>query len=108
MISTELLEELKSCITKNTYRKAIDLSQIVRHLRNGIAHARIDFEGEQPPVKSDPPIINHVIIGDHSDASGKKPAEDFEIKIPVETLRKFFYEFSDAVAKESLKKTNSK
>ena len=96
-IDAVLLSDIKQCVKINTYAAPLDLEQIVRHLRNGIAHGRFEFEAEITSVDPKSILIHKVVFKDSSRASYKKLHEDFEIEISVELLRDFFIAFSDAV-----------
>lgn len=101
-IDSALFEEIKKGIKNNTYvenkNDPITLQQIVKHLRNGIAHGRFQFEAEKVSDDAKNILIHSVVFEDSSRASNKKPHEDFKIEISVELLRNFFIAFSDAVA----------
>lgn len=94
MISTELLATLTSpnCLKVNTYSEPICLQEICRHMRNAIAHARIEFEAEKSPRKTDPIEIKKVIF---KDCYGN---QKFELQVSVDIFEQFLFAFSGAIA----------
>lgn len=92
-IDNSLLKKMKNCVEINTYDKPLNLSQMIRHLRNGIAHNNMEFLAEQPPKNNEPLIIHNVTIKDKDDYNNFK----FEITIPVDLLKEFFMNFAEAV-----------
>ena len=78
MISKQLLNEL--------------IKIIARHLRNSVAHARLELKAQEQPEFDKPLLIESVIFRDED---GEK---SFQIELPIETLEQFFYAFSDAAA----------
>lgn len=93
MICGSLLNEIRGAIEKNTYdskNTEISLQDITLHLRNGVAHFRMSFE-----ENSNGEIAN-VIIKDHRSLGSKKAAADFEIKLSVDLLKRYLFEFSEA------------
>ena len=92
MISKQLLNELIVHIQINTYDKQPNLKIIARHLRNGLAHARLELKAQEQPEFDKPLLIESVIFRDED---GEK---SFQIELPIETLEQFFYAFSDAAA----------
>ena len=89
----DLYNKLCSCILINSYNEDHNMSSIVRHLRNGISHAHMDFNAEQPPSKNLPLEIHTVKI---TDTDNRKNAK-FEIKLTIELLEEFLYAVSDVV-----------
>ena len=76
----------------NTYDKQPNLKIIARHLRNSVAHARLELKAQEQPEFDKPLLIESVIFRDED---GEK---SFQIELPIETLEQFFYAFSDAAA----------
>ncbi len=99
MLPKELLGKLQQGIEENTYKNGKNLNQIVRHIRNGIAHGGVKLIGSQPSDQTQPPAIEKIEIKDHCDEDKTKciPAQDFRIVLTVELLEEFFYAFSDAI-----------
>ena len=92
LISKQLLNELIVHIQINTYDKQPNLKIIARHLRNSVAHARLELKAQEQPEFDKPLLIESVIFRDED---GEK---SFQIELPIETLEQFFYAFSDAAA----------
>lgn len=97
MIEPELLEQLKSSVIENTYRGELNLAEIVRHLRNAIAHARLEFVAEKPPAKKEPLDIKFVVFED------EKGNARIKIKMDADLLESFFMAFSEAIEKLNTK-----
>lgn len=97
MIEPELLEQLKNSVIENTYGSELYLSEIVRHLRNAIAHAHLKFDAEKPPAKREPLDIKFVVFED------KRGNEHIKIKMDVDLLESFFIAFSEAIEKLNTK-----
>lgn len=93
MISKQLLNELIVHIQINTYDKQPNLKIIARHLRNSVAHARLELKAQEQPEFDKPLLIESVIF--HEMRMAEK---SFQIELPIETLEQFFYAFSDAAA----------
>ena len=91
-ITKQLLNELIVHIQINTYDKQPNLKIIARHLRNSVAHARLELKAQEQPEFDKPLLIESVIFRDED---GEK---SFQIELPIETLEQFFYAFSDAAA----------
>ena len=86
IISEELFLSVRECISCYTYEKDVkNLQDISRHMRNAVAHSRIDFCYQNRKIQS-------VILKDE-DGKGR-----FEINIPIDLLRQFLLSYSDAVA----------
>lgn len=92
LVSEELLDKMKQCVESNSYKKALNLQQIARHLRNSIAHARMSFKGREKGTGKKE--IESVVFEDENEYSG----EYVRMNIPVEVLREFFLAFADAVS----------
>ncbi len=93
MICESLLNEIRGAIVKNTYdpeNTEISLRDITLHLRNGVAHFRMDFGGNSNNE------IAQIIIKDHRSPRLEKAAADFEIKLSVDLLKRYLFEFSEA------------
>ena len=96
LINEQLLNKLKDpfCLRQYTYSEPLNLQQICRHLRNAVAHSYIEFVAIQPPVKTEPIIIESVIMKDIDERK-----HIFEMQLSTMLLKEFLFEFSDAVAK---------
>ena len=94
LIDNALFQKMLNCIVLNTYRKPLDLQQICRHLRNGVAHSNLSFEAEKSPVVSHPLEIHSIMFADSNVQTG----EQIKIKITVDLLKEFLLAFSDAVS----------
>lgn len=104
MISADLLNNVKKCVKRNTYKdEDNDLKTIARHIRNGIAHSRMEFCAEKEPQNGRPLQIKTVVFKDEYKNKDKKVEYHFEIEIPIDTLRKFLYAFADAASKIAIK-----
>ena len=64
MISKQLLNELIVHIQINTYDKQPNLKIIARHLRNSVAHARLELKAQEQPEFDKPLLIESVIFRD--------------------------------------------
>lgn len=106
MIDDRLYKKLLNCIKQNTYINKLNLSQITRHIRNAIAHGRIDFEAEKQPRNDKPLIIKNVVFTDFNpeNKKTKKPEENFNIVISIDLLREFMFEFARAASLSVVKK----
>lgn len=94
VISDELREELFDCVYPVYEDGYIDeLSEFCRHLRNSIAHGCFDFESEESNYIGEYHIISKIIFEDY-DQNENLTAE---IRIPIDLLKQFFDEFSDAM-----------
>ena len=104
-VSSNVLSALRKAIKNDTYpedgdSEHIELRDIVKHIRNGIAHSKIFFEANNGE-------LFEVQILDHRNPYPKKdtetgkwktlPAADFEIVLSISTLRQFMIEFSEAI-----------
>lgn len=96
LVDSVLLDKMKNCIESNSYRKPINLQEISRHLRNAVAHSKIEFEAEKPNIINQPLIIHSVRFMDSKDTG-----ESISIKIELELLKEFLFAFSDALSKLS-------
>lgn len=101
-ISATTLQKLRNSIEQNTYPEdgsVIELRDIVKHIRNGIAHSAIYFESENSQ-------LIRVKIEDHRKKytykNTTKPAADFKIILNISELRAFMIEFSDAIISNKL------
>ena len=88
MISPELLKEVRACIVKDTYvedQPIPSLQSIAKHMRNAVAHNKLSFDND-----SETNEIKMIYFAD------KRTKEQFELRMSVDLLRRFFFEFSDA------------
>ena len=98
LVKQDLLDKLRTAITDNTYPEdgeIIALKDIIKHIRNGIAHGNIYFDAENGEIK-------RVIIEDHKKAYLDKPKADFSINIDEADLRDFMIEFAEAIIKNNI------
>ena len=93
-IDGNLLQKLKSNVTKNTYPGILDLCQLVRHMRNAIGHGRMEFVAAHSPYKNKPLEIEAVKLRDQN---WKNPKEEFEIELTIDLLREFFIAFAKGI-----------
>ena len=107
-VSTSMLHEIRNSIKNNTYPREtdeIELRDIVKHIRNGIAHSRIYFESDNGEL-SEIQILDHRKQYTKTDKRGGKktvPVADFEIVLSVENLRNFMMEFSETLITKGIK-----
>ena len=92
IISAELLQKLQTCIKINTYSENFSLQMIARHVRNSIAHGKLEFVAEQQPMKNTPLMIHSVTFTD--EYRGKK----IEIEMTIKLLEEFFFAFATAAS----------
>lgn len=98
-VDESLLNKMISCVD-DKYKNNLDLAELVRHLRNGIAHSRIDFMPGETSLREPNNHIGKVIIEDRDKDKGKiKGKINFKIDLPIDLLKEFFMEFSDGVIK---------
>lgn len=104
LITQSLLNQLRANVTCNTYPEdgeIIALKNIIKHIRNGIAHGNIYFEPENRKIK-------RVIVKDHrreyrNEPKGiYKPKAYFEINIDESDLREFMIQFAEAIIKNNI------
>ncbi len=76
------LSKLIHCIKKNTYEGEIDFSKILRHLRNSIAHGKIEINSLEEEDKHFE--INNLIF---KDKNPKNESEEFIIDISIDDLK---------------------
>lgn len=106
-VSPKILEILRNSIRKNSYLEdgeCIELRDLIKHIRNGIAHSNIHFNSGKSRGKTQ---IYDILIKDHrkqytykDKATGEKktkPAADFEIILNISDLQEFMIEFSEAI-----------
>ena len=98
MIDTNTFVMLCNNVTVNTYPETLDLKHIVLHIRNGIVHGRWDFFGRQHSSSLGSEI------GGISICDRGNQGQQFKIKLSIDLLRTFFFEFSDSIIKVSKKK----
>lgn len=89
-VSPELLDELITN-TESTYEEPINLKNICKHIRNGIAHFRLKL------MSNNSKEITEIIISDHFLDRQSKKSYDFKIKISIENLERLYFEFSEAI-----------
>ena len=94
LIDQGLLNKMIQCIRKDDYSDST-LKGIVKHMRNAVAHGRIEFCAEKPPLTEAPLIIHSVIFKDQDDI--KRPSKYFEIEINADLLEEFLFAFADGI-----------
>lgn len=94
LIDSNLLNKMENCIKQNTYKKPINLQEICRHLRNAVAHSRIEFEAEKPNIISKPLIVHFITFTDENSDTG----EHIAINVTVDLLKDFLIAFSESIA----------
>ena len=95
LVDAALLKQMTACVNTNTYPGTLNLYQLIKHLRNGIAHDRMEFHPVKPNIKDRPLKNEYIIIRDKD----KDNNYEFEIELTIDILEKFFIEFSDGVIK---------
>lgn len=102
IISSELLDRLKNCIVHRQdveeYDEKGELKDIVKHIRNSIAHGCMEFNAEQDCKTGKTTSIDSVSFKDTNKKYKSNSPQFFEIKIPISLLREFFFAFADAVS----------
>lgn len=94
LIDQGLLNKMIHCIQKDDYSDST-LRGIVKHMRNAVAHGRIEFRAEKPPLNEASLIIHSVIFKDQDDI--KRPSKYFEIEINADLLEEFLFAFADGI-----------
>ena len=94
LIDQGLLDKMIRCIRKDDYSDTT-LRGIVKHMRNAVAHGRIEFRAEKPPLNGLPIIIHSVVFKDQTNP--KQPSKYFEIDIKADLLEKFLLAFADGM-----------
>lgn len=115
--SPDLLEKIRNCVKANRLdgkEKEKTLKEIVRHLRNAVAHGHLTIKGEKPVIENDHVEIHSVEFVDDYEFKDKKDenlmhSTYFEAEIPVDLLKEFLINFATNVCNESnAKKANKK
>ena len=94
LIDQGLLGKMIQCIQKDDYSDST-LKGIVKHMRNAVAHDRIEFHAEKQPRNGAPLIIHSITFKDQDDAN--RPSKYFEIDIKVNLLDEFLFAFADGI-----------
>lgn len=99
MIDNGLLSKLIACVTVHTYqdkhiqsKESLNLSSLLRHFRNGIAHSHFEPIAEKQSQNDTQLKVHEIKISDR-----KNKQEIFEAVIPVDLLRDFFIAFADII-----------
>lgn len=106
LISQELLHKMLSCVEFDSYYDKGTLKGFVRHLRNAISHSKFDFKAERQPMYDAPLLIHSVTFEDHRKKDGI--ISDFKAGIPLDLLKEFLFDFSDALAIKAAKQKESR
>lgn len=94
LVSEKLFNRLLAAVQQNSYKQQLNLSQLARHLRNSIAHARIKLIAEKPTMHGQPVQIQAIEFKDEN----KQRNESITIQLDVDLLAEFFDEFSTAIS----------
>lgn len=105
LISSELLQKMLDCVEFDSYSDNGTLKGIVRHLRNAISHSKFDFKAERQPMHDTPLLIHSVTFEDNREKDGI--IFDFKAEIPLDLLKEFLFDFSDALAIKATKQKES-
>ena len=92
MINSQLLTTIKQKITINSPEKNYNLKQIVRRLRNAIAHFNIECKADIETHE-----IDHIIFSDF-DHGNDSQTPNFQISLSVDLMKKFVYQFSESIS----------
>ncbi len=94
LIDQGLLAKMIRCIQKDDYSDST-LKAIVKHMRNAVAHGRMEFHAEKPPLNGASLIIHSVIFRDQDDP--KRPSKYFKMEVKVDLLEEFLFAFADGI-----------
>lgn len=94
LIDQGLLAKMIRCIQKDDYSDST-LKAIVKHMRNAVAHGRMEFHAEKPPLNGASLIIHSVIFRDQHDP--KRPSKYFKMEVKVDLLEEFLFAFADGI-----------
>lgn len=94
-ISKATAQKLKNCVKNNTYNEELTVTNLIRHMRNGISHAKFEFKAKNLPQNDDFLQIESIVIRDKN----AKTHEQISITIPIDVLRSLCYEIAEAIAK---------
>lgn len=109
-ISADLLEKIRNCVKANLLddkEQDKTLKEIIRHLRNAVAHGHLTIKGENPVIENDPVEIHSVeFVDDYVNNKGKKDEHHtyFKAEIPVDLLKEFLIDFATNVCNETNEK----
>lgn len=85
-VSQKTCEGLKACIERNDYNNECDFTNILRHMRNAIAHGQVEIGATNGEISS---IL--FIDKNHNNC------RQFHIRLTCSQLRDFIEEFSDSL-----------
>lgn len=94
LIDQGLLDKMIRCIRKDDYSDST-LKGIVKHMRNAVAHGRMEFHAEKPTFNGTPLIIHSVIFQDQD--SPKRPSKYFKMEVKIDLLEEFLFAFADGI-----------
>lgn len=107
-ISADLLEKIRNCVKANRLdgkEQEKTLKEIIRHLRNAVAHGHLTIKGEKPVIENDHVEIHSVEFVDDYNGYVKKFSKKchtyFKAEIPVDLLKEFLIDFATNVCNES-------
>ena len=89
MIDSQTFCAIRECIQSNKKLKLVD---IVRHMRNAIAHFHIECKAE-----FETKVIDRIILTDDFRSDSPKP--NFKMILPISLLEQFLFQLADAVVK---------
>lgn len=93
LLPPQLFKKIKNSIIMNTYTESTDLKTILKHIRNGLAHSKIEAYGTKPVMDGEAPVINGITISD----CNNRTKDRFKITISIDLLRELLIEFSSAM-----------
>lgn len=103
IIPPKIRGRIYSTVETNTYPEGTNIKEILRHMKNAISHSRmkfcVDMNGNEAVVRD----IKIVEFRDQYKKDGQK--HEFHMRITVDLLQQFLYEFSDAISKCILDET---
>lgn len=91
-IDAELLKQVQATITSNTDNS---LKEIIRHLRNSVAHGNMTIKAEKSNVKTENSKIGSILFKDR---------DGFNAEISIELLKNFLINFATKVCNDTKEK----
>lgn len=89
---------MRNCITKNLIdgkpNSDNSLKEIIRHLRNAVAHGGLEIFGKDVYLKSDDNRIESITFKDKGHLYNRKTYIEFEINLSYDLLKNFLIEFA--------------
>lgn len=101
-VSKRTLDKVRNCITKNFIDGEVNsndsLKEIIRHLRNAVAHGGLEIFGKDAYLKYDDNRIESITFKDNgrfnSEKYNRKINIEFEINLSYDLLESFLIEFA--------------